>query len=691
MAVVGHVDEISRAVVTGWVTDTERPNEAVSVSILVNGVHRGMCFATLSRPGLILPGGAAVPEACGFHFVFDPPLSPFVELRIDVVETWSAKAVLNGSLILPRPRSSHDDGARIAPILVTSTGRTGTTLLMSEFARHPDTVVGDQFPYEIKQIGYYAAAFRALAADANREHSTTPDTMLGQEMQHIIGANPYNMAGLFSLGGTTRALRDFYQSTLPSRYATLFRQFILEFYTTLAAAQGKQFAPYFCEKGDIDEAAVQGARLFFDTVKDIVIVRDPRDLLCSAISFWKLQPNEAMKMLANTIPRLARIAREAGPDTIVIRYEDLVREPLGTRQALSRFLGLDLLSRAAAGSDPIPDSHRTSRDPAASIGRWRNDLMPDQAEACEVAFWPYMRDFGYESSAGPGTRHRPETPGIVAAEGAVAVDGFADAATLEDKGSAWRRTLALEFGAEGTGHAFTLEGWSRPEPGFVWSDAPRSMLRLPPIRREGEYLLHITASPFTHGAALPAQRVTVLLDGRPAGTALVRDICILSIPIPPTPPEANEPITLTLCFPDAARPCELFETGDDRKLGFSLHRIVLFRLEAASDSALSGPGLLGCESSVPAGRDPVRRAHGDERLIAHATELSREAFKQPKLEYYSHTGLRDIAGYDDARFIQLIMALEAEFNIVLLEHEVDRIATMEDVVALLRSKVLDGG
>ena len=376
-----------RSVIQGWVIDTERPDATIALSILVNGVHRGMCLTTHSRDDLVLPNGDKLSGKCGFHFEFEPPLSPFAEVQIEVVETWSGQVLRNGFGVLPRPRSHDGDGGGMVPVLLTSTGRTGTTLLMSEFARHPDLVVGDQFPYEIKQIAYHAAAFRALVADADRrERSTRPETMLAPEMRSIIGSNPYKMSGLFGLGGGTDALRTFYHSEVPTGYATLFRQFIVNFYATLANAQGKRSAPYFCEKGDLDEAAVLGARLFFDRVKDIVIVRDPRDLLCSAIAFWKLRPEMALTMLASTVSRLARIARHAGPDTIVIRYEDLVREPVPTRQALSRFLDLDLLSQPETEAEAIPASHRTSSDPAASIGRWRNDLARHQIEACEVAF-----------------------------------------------------------------------------------------------------------------------------------------------------------------------------------------------------------------------------------------------------------------------------------------------------------------
>ncbi len=727
MALHGHVDAISRSVIEGWAIDTDHPEEAVSIAILVNGAHRGMCLTTHARTDLVLPNGVTIAGKWGFYFTFDPPLSPFIEHRIDVVETWSAEPLPNGSRTLPRPRTHIDDGARIRPILLTSTGRTGTTLLMSEFARHAAIVVGDQYPYEIKQIAYHAAAFRALAADADWQRSTTPDTMMAPEMQRIIGSNPYNMAGLFGLGGGEGALREFYQSTVPSGLATLFRRFIVTFYTTLAGAQGKAGVPYFCEKGEIDEAAVHGARLFFDAVKDIVIVRDPRDLLCSAIAFWKLRPDAAMNMLATTVPRLARIARLAGPDTVVIRYEDLVREPVPTRQTLSRFLDLDLVTWPAARAEPVPDSHRTSADPAASIGRWRNDLTAEQTEACEWAFGAYMRDFGYEPSVSPnrgdrsrsGARYdrrpegRPEAERaasrrrIVAAEGVIAVADFNDTSLAEsESGVASRQVLELEFGRGGTGEAATLAGWSPPERGFVWSNATESVLQLPPVRREGTYRLHLTVTPFTHGTALPAQRVTVMLDGRIVGSARVRDICVLRVPLPRAVSRFGRAITLTLRFPDARRPSEIFGGSDSRLLGFSLHRIGLFRADTDLSTARatpSGPDRAhptpGGHTAPPGLTEPrpngsARRSEApkdwDRPFVSRVIQMARAAFTQPDLEFHALATLRDIPGYDAIRFVQLILAIETEFGITLRENEVDAIVTMGDIVTLLGGRIVEG-
>jgi len=697
MALLGHVDVVSRSQVEGWVIDTERPNEAVSVSVIVDGTHRGMCVTTHERDDLVLPSGEPVTGKCAFYFTFDPPLSPFVALRIDVVETWSARMLPNGSRVLPRPAFRNRNGVGLCPILLTSTGRTGTTLLMSEFARHPDIVVGDHFPYEIKQIAYHAAAFRALAADADRERSTTPETMLAPEMSGIIGSNPYNSAGFFGLGGPGDLLRGFYQNTVPSGFAALFRGFILEFYGTLASAQGKQSAPFFCEKGDIDDAAVQGARLFFDQVKDIVIVRDPRDLLCSAIAFWKLRPDAAMAMLATTIPRLARIARNAKSDTTVIRYEDLVREPVATRRVLSDFLNLDLLSRCDAGIGSIPDSHRTSRDPAASVGRWRNDLLPEQIAACEVTFGPYMREFGYEPSRGPSGQppsgRKATGNQMVAAEGVLAVAAFAENAAHERQdGQVARQVLELTFGRDGTGGMFTLDGWSAPERGFVWSCATKSRLRIPAIRQPGDYRFHITAAPFTHGTELVSQRIAVQLNGRQLGTARARDICVLSIAVPEGSSRTNEAITLTLRFPDAARPSEILGSDDDRMLGFSLYKVALFRMETEQQAAAS-PSAEGDAARTESHADGDTVAHDikDGLLAARiATTLAR-AFKVPRLRYRPDTAIGSIPGYDDTNFVRSILALEREFGIELHEDEVDSIATLGDIVSVLRARQMAGG
>ena len=593
MAMTGYVDQISRSLIQGWASNTINPNDKVLISIHVNGLYHGTCVASGSRDDLARTGPGAIPAGCGFRFEFDPPLSPFAAQRIEVVDTRSGELLPGGTRTLPRPMHDGMDGG-MRPIVVTSTGRSGTTWLMRQLSAHPLITTGDRYPYEIKQIAYHAAAYRALVAEADRERATHPDTMLAIETRRVIGANPYHQPGLFGLARPFEQLRDYYERRIPSKYAALFRTLILEFYGILARSQGKMSARFFCEKGDINEAAGQAARLFFGAMKQIVVVRDPRDLLCSAMAFWNLHAEEALEMLRSTIPQLTRVTRASGPDTLVIRYEDMVRNPDDFWATMSDFLNLDLTARSASSDGAMIQGHSTSADPLASIGRWKRDLPPDLIQACDIAFRPYMRDHGYELSNHITPRAQPSASPIVA-EGPEAVSAWlADSLLEHTEGGPGRRLMELTFGAGEIGSFFTGDGWSSPEDGFVWTHSGESTIHLPPVHQQGtnpadSYQLRIVAAPFTHGSILPSQRIGISLNGHDAGTANVTGICVLAVPIPAGLAMARPGITVTLRLPDAACPQDIGAGTDDRRLGFSLRRLMLVRIAATIPQTTAPP------------------------------------------------------------------------------------------------------
>lgn len=290
---------------------------------------------------------------------------------------------------------------------------------------------------------------------------------------------------------------------------------------------------------------------------------------------------------------MIRAARQAGPDTIVVRYEDLVQQPVTIRRALSGFLGVDLLDGAAGGDDTVLSSHRTSQSAAASIGRWREDLTPEQIRDCDLAFGPSMRAFDYEPDKTRGRSScaagKADKPTVLAAEGVMGVSNLLRDEPF-DRGS--RQVMELTFGRNGSGGPFLLDGWSDPELDFVWSRAEESHLRLPAIRRDGSYRLRLTALPFTHGEALPAQRVTILLNGEAAGSARMRDVCALVVPVPDALARTGQAMTLSFRFPDAARPTDVVGGTDSRLLGFALYRIALIRIDKrqrANDETLGRP------------------------------------------------------------------------------------------------------
>jgi hypothetical protein len=151
-------------------------------------------------------------------------------------------------------------------------------------------------------------------------------------------------------------------------------------------------------------------------------------------------------------------------------------------------------------------------------------------------------------------------------------------------------------------------------------------------------------------------------------------------------------IELTLRFPDAARPSEVLGSNDNRLLGISLHRIALFQTEPVPDTLASGNPARRSRGEPESGAVPPQSwacEKSETLVVARLTEVLREAFRLPGLDYHGRTVLRKISGYDTTRFVRFVLGLEAEFGITLHEDDVDRIATMGDVLAVLQAKVRD--
>ena len=85
----------------------------------------------------------------------------------------------------------------------------------------------------------------------------------------------------------------------------------------------------------------------------------------------------------------------------LVRYEDLVLDPENTIESLLRYLGFEADAHAEAmaaslvARDPETEWHRTTPDPRASIGRWRDDLTEEARRACEEVLAPELQAFGY--------------------------------------------------------------------------------------------------------------------------------------------------------------------------------------------------------------------------------------------------------------------------------------------------------
>ena len=489
-----------------------------------------------------------------------------VELRVD-----------DPTITLPGSRrhlAKFGGDVDLRPIIVTSVGRSGSTLLMQELKDSPQVVAATLPPYEIKLLAYYASAFRTLVADADRVRSTNPTSMFVQTDRFRIGHNPWKGHSYYELA-KGRQLEDLFERTIPNRFLQMFRATVWDYYDILRRDQGKPEAAWFAEKGEIYEDARYGSRLLFPAAKEVVLLRDPRDLLCSSIQFWRLSPDEALEMLKTTLPELDAAVNTADGSVHCVHYEDLILDPVHTRQALSAFLDIELAT--GPGSEAL-SGHVTSASAATSVGRWKADLSPALAAACEDAFGEFMERHGY--SAQNGSRPGPSRLALFGGSQAIARRD-------EEHISCGPSETVMQLVATWTVERGTLdrtllgEGWSDPEDTFVWTVAKRATLHIPHATRPGGaqtggMMLRLDGRAYTHAEFHPKQRLTLRVAGQTIGDVTLTERSVIEVRVPFQP--ARSPmITVTIALPDAARPSETVPGDtDNRLLGFSLSEVSLF-------------------------------------------------------------------------------------------------------------------
>jgi hypothetical protein len=289
-------------------------------------------------------------------------------------------------------QTNHTSGP--TPLLVTSTGRSGSSLFMGRLAAHPNIIVGGDHPHETKMIFYYTLAFRTLVSEADRERSSHPDTMGNAVNRFAIGFNPFNDAA----AARNPLLSAYFNKTAPTILAESFRLLIAEYYEAVRMGTGKTVMRYFAEKVQPNLLTRQTAELMFGSIKEIVLVRDPRDLLCSYKSFWNSDPTGAVTTINTQLDYIARLRAEQRSDTLFVKYEDLTLQPDATLDRVCDFLEvphhqLQREDREAA----VFTRHGTSKSPEASVGRWRDDLSGEELALASDKFSKFLEVFEYSS------------------------------------------------------------------------------------------------------------------------------------------------------------------------------------------------------------------------------------------------------------------------------------------------------
>ncbi len=388
------VGTVSRSVVSGWALDTSRPNVPITVSILVDGQHVADASADVARADLARLDGFGDGRH-GFRFNFVPPLGADRPHRVSLHFADTGTALPGGEHVLTPDRPPPERAApALTPILVTGPGRTGTTLLMSLLARSPDIVAAELVPYETRQLAYHAHAHHVLTHAADTVHSTHQDRLQGDG--YHIGFNPYHSAAHASAFRRPALAHDFADHYAPPRMDALFADLVAEYYRRLAQDYGKPDARFFAEKNNNLQRLVRlFARRAFGRVREIVTIRDPRDVFCSYLAYFKVDAEHAFSDLSHATRIIAALAAEMPDDVFFCRYERLLRADTVFLSELSTFLGTPLAPRSQEERAAMFARHATSATPFGSIERWRTDLPAGWLDRCNTAWRPFLDAFGY--------------------------------------------------------------------------------------------------------------------------------------------------------------------------------------------------------------------------------------------------------------------------------------------------------
>jgi hypothetical protein len=390
----GYIDSSDHHSIIGWAADTDRTDARLELQINVNGAEQGRIIADQPREGL-RQRGTYGDGAHAFTYVFDPPLSPLRAYEI-VVRFADPPADVPTGRFRIEPTAPYN--LTLRPLLITATGRSGTTLLMRRLGNARDVVIADVYPFEMKLLTYYGHALQVLTTASSVKNRITLDELTSDP--YSLGLNPFHHPQMAPVYPNPALLYNFFGRRSAARLHPAFRNIIDDFYRDMQLHTRKPQALFFAEKCDVFSSARNFARLAFDGVKELLLVRDPRDVHCSRRAFWSDTAESSLQNLKTVQASILPILQADSHNVHVVRYEDLIQQPAETLLRISTYLGLQhTIELNPASERKIFSSHGTSADPASSIGRWQHELSAEERVAFTQAFKPFLEAFGYDTDA----------------------------------------------------------------------------------------------------------------------------------------------------------------------------------------------------------------------------------------------------------------------------------------------------
>ena len=282
----------------------------------------------------------------------------------------------------------------LAPIVALP--RSGTTLLSELLHSSPSVLGDDQYPYELRLGPQLAGEWfdslqpwsHVLAEDRS---AVTVDPNYATICRILRAADTDAQTGA-EFDRMFEASRCHYREKLGALYRM---------------SAPKPAARIIAEKVGLG-IELDLLEALAGPIKPIFLIRDPRDLLVSMRRFNEKRGvyefheartrnyGEVLHHMAVDLFNLTDLYDRCRGDRLLVRYEDLARQPATTLREILGYLGAEAGQAQTPGTPSlIPDVHVTSASIDASIGRWQHDLTPGEAARANWHLRPFLERFGF--------------------------------------------------------------------------------------------------------------------------------------------------------------------------------------------------------------------------------------------------------------------------------------------------------
>ena len=293
----------------------------------------------------------------------------------------------------------------LLPIFVNSVGRSGSSLMMRLMNAHENIVCGNQPPYELKLTRYLANFLNLLNNDRKNNYPFSPDDLYLAENK--IGYNPF-----FNLDFMSTNMMNWCEEVWMHQWLTYTQSMIIDLYDNLAKDQSKFMVTSFAEKV-YPSTHIYNMNFIFKEIKQIILVRDPRDNLVSRLCFNKIRnkddfgfsKNQSLESYINIIyaEYEALIYNGLMPEnTLLVYYEDLITKPEKIILSIFEFCNIkfdkktvEYCIKTAFELDDFSSTHMTSNSPEQSIGRWKDYFDQHEQNLILENLNPILSQLGY--------------------------------------------------------------------------------------------------------------------------------------------------------------------------------------------------------------------------------------------------------------------------------------------------------